>query len=82
MNSVYILFSLKLNKYYVGSSSDDLSVRIRKHNSNHKGFTGGIGDWELKYTETFMTKTEALKREKEIKKWKNRKLIEKLISST
>ena len=82
MNSVYILFSLKLNKYYVGSSSDDLSVRIRKHNSNHKGFTGGIGDWELKYTETFMTKTEALKREKEIKKWKSRKLIEKLISST
>ena len=82
MNSVYILFSLKLNKYYVGSSSADLSVRIRKHNSNHKGFTGGIGDWELKYTETFMTKTEALKREKEIKKWKSRKLIEKLISST
>jgi putative endonuclease len=76
----YILFSATLNKYYVGSTGDMLEERIRKHNVNHKGFTGGIGDWELKYAETYETKTEALKRENAIKKWKSRKLIEKLIS--
>jgi putative endonuclease len=29
--------------------SDDLEERIRKHNSNHKGFTGIVNDWGLTY---------------------------------
>jgi putative endonuclease len=73
---VYILFSAAKNKYYVGHTGDDLDERIRKHNSNHTGFTGGTGDWELKYSKKYKTKSEALRREKEIKKWKSRKLIE------
>jgi putative endonuclease len=77
---LYIPFSISKNKYYVGSTGDTLEERIRKHNSNHKGFTGGIGDWELKYSEEYSSKTEAVKRENEIKKWRSRKLIEKLIS--
>ncbi|MDP1800027.1 MAG: GIY-YIG nuclease family protein [Bacteroidota bacterium] len=82
MFHLYILLSPTKNKYYVGHTGDDLVERIRKHNSNHKGFTGGIGDWELKYYETYFTKTEAVKREKEIKSWKSRKMIEKLIFKT
>ncbi|MBL7921137.1 MAG: GIY-YIG nuclease family protein [Bacteroidia bacterium] len=54
--------------------------RILKHISNHKGFTGGVGDWELKCSEQYQTKSEALKREKKIKNWKSRKMIEKLIN--
>jgi putative endonuclease len=80
MFHVYILFSTTLNKYYVGYTGDDLLGRIRKHNTNHKGFTGGIGDWLLKYSEEHSTKEEAQKREKQIKHWKSRKLIEKLIA--
>ncbi|MEO5642000.1 MAG: GIY-YIG nuclease family protein [Bacteroidia bacterium] len=79
MPKIYILFSKKLNKYYVGYTSDDLEERLRKHNSNHSGFTGGFGDWEIKHFESFETKEEALIREKQIKGWKSRKLIEKLI---
>ena len=45
---VYILFSQLKNKYYVGFTGDDLNKRIRKHNSDHKGFTGKTGDWMLK----------------------------------
>ena len=78
---IYILFSEYKNKFYIGYTSDELSERIRKHNSNHRGFTGGIGDWELKYSEAYFTKTEAIKREKEIKNWKSRKMIEMLISN-
>ena len=77
---VYILHSHILDKYYVGSTGELLEERIRKHNTNHKGFTGGLEDWQLKYSEEFNTKNEALKREKEIKSWKSKKLIEKLIS--
>ncbi|WP_333908728.1 GIY-YIG nuclease family protein [Marinigracilibium pacificum] len=36
----YILYSRILDKYYVGHTGDLLTERLRKHNSNHKGFTG------------------------------------------
>ena len=74
---VYILFSRSLNKYYIGSTSS-LEDRLRKQNSNHKAFTGTYCDWIIKHNETFETKIEALKREKQIKNWKSRLLLEKL----
>ena len=46
---------------------------------NYAGFTGKTGDWILKFSEAFSTKAEALAREKQIKSWKSRKLIERLI---
>jgi putative endonuclease len=51
----YILFSAVKNSYYIGHTSD-LHERLRKHNSNHKGFTGKIGDWEIVYQESFVDK--------------------------
>jgi putative endonuclease len=81
MCTFYILYSSILNKYYVGHTGDELEERVRKHNTNHKGFTGGLNDWKVVYVETFDTKEDAYKREREVKKWKSRKLIEKLIGS-
>jgi len=81
MHQVYILYSVIKDRYYVGFTSDSLSERIRRHNSNHAGFTGKTGDWKLVFSETHDTKDAAMKREKEIKMWKSRKMIEKLISS-
>ncbi len=78
----YILFSEKKNKYYIGSTSDNLLERLRKHNSNHKGFTGGLGDWKIVYTESSSTLSEARIRELQIKKWKSRKKIEELIKNS
>ncbi|MBL7882444.1 MAG: GIY-YIG nuclease family protein [Bacteroidia bacterium] len=79
--TVYIIFSITKNNFYVGYTSDILEERVRKHNTNHKGFTGGIGDWELKYSEIYSTKEEAIRREKQIKNWKSKRMIEKLIQS-
>ena len=76
---VYILFSDSLNRYYIGSTKD-IVRRIEDHLWNHKGFTSKAKDWQLRYQEVFETKTEALTREKHIKSWKSRKMIEKLIS--
>ena len=75
----YILYSIILDKYYTGYTCDDLQKRLAKHNSKHKGFTGGKGDWVFVYKEGYATKKEAMQREKEIKKKKSRKYIEYLI---
>ena len=80
MYFVYILHSKSLDKYYIGCTSD-LEDRLKKHNSNYGGFTGKRLDWEIRYTEEFPSKIEALKREKEIKSWKSRKMVERLIRS-
>ena len=79
--TVYILYSTFKSKYYIGFTSDDINERLRRHNTNHRGFTGGIGDWIIVYTEQFSTKQEAMQREKQIKNWKSRKMIEKLIGN-
>jgi putative endonuclease len=80
MFTVYILFSAKKDSYYIGFTSDIIEERIRKHNSNHNGFTGNTGDWKLVYSEIYVEKSTAMKREKEIKKWKSRKMIERLLA--
>jgi putative endonuclease len=79
MFTVYILFSKKLNKYYIGFTSD-LNARIIRHNQAGKSFTGKTNDWKIVYSEEFEEKTEAINREKQIKGWKSRKMVEKLIS--
>ena len=77
---VYIIYSKSIDHYYVGVTSD-IQDRIKKHNSNHKGFTGRANDWVLKYSEKFEFKSSAMKRETQIKSWKSREAIEKLIES-
>ena len=56
----YILFSETLDKYYIGSTKN-ISNRLEKHLSNHKGFTSKAKDWLLKYQESFSSNSEALK---------------------
>ena len=78
---LYILYSSSLNKYYVGHTGDKMEERLRRHNSNHKGFTGQTADWRVVFLEHYHSKEEAFKRESIIKSWKSRRLIEKLIGS-
>jgi len=79
--TVYILYSREADRYYIGSTTDIISERLRRHLSNHKGFTSRAKDWVLVYSKVFETKLEALKREKELKNWKSRNKIEQLIKN-
>lgn len=81
MPLMYILYSAKLDSYYIGYTSGSLIERIRRYNSKHKGFTGQANDWKIRYYEHFANSEEAKKRESEIKSWKSRKRIEKLVQS-
>jgi putative endonuclease len=77
MPYTYILYSEKLNKYYVGACID-MERRIREHNTGHSKFTSTGIPWILKYTELYETLQLAKKREDSIKKMKSRKYIEGL----
>lgn len=79
MPYLYILYSKTLDKYYIGHTADALEERLRKHNSNHDGFTGKAHDWEVVYSEIFPSKEQAYAREREVKRWKSKKRIELLI---
>jgi putative endonuclease len=65
-------------QYYLGHTGDKLEERLRKHNSHHKGFTGGKADWKVVHTELFETKEDSYRRERQVKNWKSRRLIEAL----
>jgi putative endonuclease len=74
----YVLYSVQRDRYYIGSTGEDLEGRLRRHNSNHKGFTGSANDWVYYYVEEHISKESALTREKEIKSKKSRKYIQSL----
>jgi len=65
---VYILQSAD-GKYYTGYTTD-LERRMEQHQSG-KGskFTRGFGFDKLLYHEEYRTKSQAMKREAELKKW-------------
>ena len=79
MPFVYILYSVKLKKYYVGACTD-LDRRLYEHNLVHSKFTSTGVPWILRYQESFVTLQEAKKRELLIKKMKSRKYIEGLFT--
>jgi putative endonuclease len=75
---MYIIFSSKLDKFYVGSTNDVMR-RLADHNRGKSGFTRTGIPWVLKYSEKFNDRTSAVRREMEVKKRKERKYIELLI---
>ncbi len=78
MHYVYILFSEKLNRYYIGSCAD-MEERLSRHNAGATKSTKSGRPWNVVYTERNDTKKEAIKREYYLKRMKSRRLIESLI---
>jgi putative endonuclease len=78
MPFTYILFSEKLNKYYIGACID-MERRIHEHNIGHSKFTSLGMPWKIVYKKEFETLLFAKRFEIKIKKMKSRKYIEDLI---
>jgi len=74
---VYIIYSESSDVHYKGEAVD-VYKRLEAHNSGMSTYTRGKGPWRLVYIEEFSTRTEALKREKMLKR-QNRRYIEWLI---
>ncbi len=74
---VDVLYSRSANKFYVGYTSN-LESRLLSHNElGTKDWTKRYRPWELVYTESYQTKSSALKREKELKTGVGREFIQK-----
>jgi len=79
MFTVYVLFSPSFDKIYIGYTSN-LLIRIKSHNEfASKGWTRKFRPWVLVHQESFTTKSEAMKREKELKSARGRQFIWVLI---
>src|SRR4029077_1010270 len=66
---VYILQSEKDKRYYIGETAD-VNKRLEFHNKGFQRSTRNRVPFRLILSEEYATRTEALKREKQIKKWK------------
>jgi putative endonuclease len=77
---VYILYSATLNKYYIGHTRQ-LDDRLFRHTNSGSKSTKAANDWQLLYSETYPTRSDAMKRESYIKKQKSRQFIESLLKS-
>jgi len=83
MYYVYILKS-DSGRFYIGQT-DNLDRHLYQHNNdifiNKNSFTNHLkGTWHLVYYESFDTRSDAVKREKQIKSWKSKVMINKLIN--
>jgi putative endonuclease len=76
---VYIIYSTSIDQYYVGQT-ENLEDRLFRHRNSGSKSTKKANDWILKYSESFDTREESVRRESEIKKKKSRKFIENLIA--
>jgi putative endonuclease len=77
--TVYILYSPKHNKIYVGFTNN-LIQRFLSHNKlGKKGYTIKYRPWFVIYTEIFNDKTDAMHREKYWKNSSSRKKIDGFI---
>jgi len=78
---LYILQSETTGRYYIGQSQD-VPERLACHNANYSKSLKNRGPWRLVYTEQYKTRSEAMRRESQLKSWKDRRMIEKLLSAS
>lgn len=75
---IYILRSNKNNSYYVGSCKN-IDKRLKLHNKGLVKSTKRYIPWKLIHSEKYKTLGEARRKEIQIKSWKKRDAIEKIL---
>ena len=78
MYFVYILQSSQDKSYYVGHTQD-LKVRLKRHNNGRVRSTKSRLPWRLIYQEEYKTKQKAYRRELQVKRYKGGQAFKKLL---
>ena len=66
MFCIYIIYSEKLQRYYVGSTQS-VEIRLQEHNAGKSKSTRAGIPWTLIHTENFSTRSEAMLQERKVK---------------
>ena len=75
MACIYVLYSEKGSRFYVGSSKGDSTTRLKSHNSGKVRSSKAFRPWVLLHEELFLNYTEARKRENFLKSGQGRQWI-------
>ncbi len=81
MNLCYILFSPKLDRFYIGATHDGIEERLKKHNAHSHGnehYTATAVDWEIFLVIECTDYPQAIRIERHIKKMKSTTYIKNL----
>jgi putative endonuclease len=78
---LYILQSKTTRRFYIGQTQD-VSERLAYHNADYSKSLRNRGPWQLVHTEQFQTRSEAVLRERQVKSWKDHRMIERLVSAS
>ena len=78
MYFVYILKSQKNGRLYTGSTNN-LNDRLRRHNAGESKATRHTRPFDLLYYESFLSRTEAVRRERCFKTGKGREELAELL---
>ena len=74
----YVRQSDKTGRRYTGSC-EDLEERLRRHNAGETASTKHGVPWRVVYTESFATRAEAVRRERELKTGRGRDELRRLL---
>ncbi len=74
----YIIQSLKDKFYYIGST-EDINLRLDKHNKGKVKSTKSKRPYKLVYFEEFLSREDAYRRERQIKSYKGGEALKKLL---
>ncbi len=74
---VYILRSVRRDRYYIGSS-ENVDKRVKEHNRGRVKSTKAYRPYVVVHTEIYLSKTDALRRERYLKSpsgWRDLQII-------
>ena len=81
MYFIYIIKSKVDGSFYTGQCQN-IQERLQHHNKGYTKSTKAKIPWNIVYYEKYDTRSEAVRRELEVKKKKSRQYIEELISKS
>lgn len=79
MYYVYVLQSIGKNYRYTGISNN-IQRRLNEHNNGYNKITKPYAPFKLIYTEKYLSRGSARKREKELKSGHGREFLDKIIN--
>jgi len=80
MAYLYILKSLKNNRYYIGATVN-LEKRLKEHNDGKSKYTSITKPYKLVFYQEFLTYKQARQIEIKLKRFKSKRIVDKIVTT-